>query len=98
MEIRFGLEVMPRGTRQEVYARGFENLLRGIEYRIAVFDTEAAQHASVIMASRKIHGRPRELRETMIAGIVLANQASLATRNVSHFNDLSGLIVDPWVA
>jgi toxin FitB len=98
MEIRFGLEVMPRGKRQEVYAGGFDNLLRGIEYRIAFFDTEAAQRASVIMASRKMQGRPRELRDTMIAGIVLANHATLATRNVSHFDDLSDHLVDPWVA
>jgi toxin FitB len=97
MEIRFGLQVMPPGKRQDAYTQGFENLLEGIDHRIVPFDTEAAQHASTLMASRKMQGRPRELRDTMIAGIVLANHATLATRNMSHFDDLSSL-VNPWVA
>jgi hypothetical protein len=48
------------------------------------------------MASRKSQGRPREFRDTMIAGIVLAHNATLATRNVSHFGDIAGRLVDPW--
>jgi len=39
-----------------------------------------------------------ELRDTMIAGIVLANRASLATRNVAHFADISATVVNPWNA
>jgi toxin FitB len=49
-------------------------------------------------ASRKIKGRPGELRDTMIAGIVLARHARLATRNLSHFNDLSAPLVNSWSA
>src|ERR1700691_2587287 len=75
-EIRFGLQVMPTGRRRAIYTQGFEALLDGIDYRIAPFDTEAAHQASALMASRKIQGRPRELRDTMIAGIVLARHAT----------------------
>jgi toxin FitB len=95
-EIRFGLQVMPFGKRRDVYARGFENLLEGIERRIAPFDVEDAEHASTLMASRKQQGRPCKDRDTMIAGIVLAHHATLATRNVSHFYDLSAPLIDPW--
>jgi toxin FitB len=98
LEIRFGLQIMPAGRRRVIYAQGFEELLKGIDHRIAPFDTEAAQHASELMASRKIRGRPRELRDTMIAGIVVARHASLATRNVAHFDDVSATLVDPWDA
>jgi toxin FitB len=97
-EIRFGLQVMPAGRRRTIYTRGFEGLLDGIDHRIAPFDTEAAQQASALMASRRIPGRPRELRDTMIAGIVLARHAALATRNVSHFDDVRATLVDPWTA
>jgi predicted nucleic acid-binding protein len=97
-EIRFGLQVMPPGKRRDVYARGFESLLEGIDRRIAPFDVESAEHASILMASRKLQGRPREDRDTMIAGIVLARHATLATRNVSHFDDLSAPLVNPWIA
>jgi len=34
----------------------------------------------------------------MIAGIVLAHHASLATRNVAHFSNISAAVVNPWAA
>src|SRR4029077_10761890 len=88
-EIRFGLQVMPTGRRRETYTQGFERLLEEIDHRIAAFDTEAAQQASVLMASRKIQGHARELRDAMIAGIVLSRHATLATRNIRDFDDIS---------
>jgi len=98
LEIRFGLQIMHAGRRRTMYTQGFEALLDGIDHRIAPFDTPAAEHASSLMASRKIRGRPRELRDTMIAGLVLARHASLATRNILHFDDVSATLVDPLTA
>ncbi|MGD1023409.1 MAG: type II toxin-antitoxin system VapC family toxin [Candidatus Sulfotelmatobacter sp.] len=98
LEILFGLQIMPRGKRRYVYTEGFENLLLGIDHRIAPFDYEAAQHAGTLMASRKLQGRPREDRDTMIAGIVLARHATLATRNIRDFDDISAPLIDPWTA
>jgi toxin FitB len=95
-EVRFGLRVMPEGRRRVIYTQGFESLLAGIDHRIAPFDVEAAQEASSLMASRKLKGRPRELRDTMIAGIVLSRRAALATRNTRDFDDIFAKIVDPW--
>ncbi len=95
-EIRFGLQVLPIGNRRDVYSKGFENLLDGIDHRIAPFDYEAAQHASILMASRKMEGRARESRDTMIAGIVISRHATLATRNIRDFHDISATLVDPW--
>ena len=48
------------------------------------------------MASRTRSGRPREVRDTMIAGIALAQRATLATRNTRHFDDLSVPVINPW--
>jgi|ERR1700733_12210360 predicted nucleic acid-binding protein len=96
LEVRFGLQIMPNGKRRDVYTKGFENLLLGIDHRITPFDYEAAEHASTLMASRKLRGRPRQDRDTMIAGIVLARRATLATRNIRDFDDISAPIVDPW--
>lgn len=66
--------------------------------QIAPFDTEAAQQAATLMALRKTQGRPRDLRDTMIAGIVLARRTSLATRNTSHFDDVAITLINPWTA
>jgi predicted nucleic acid-binding protein len=34
--------------------------------------------------------------DTTIAGIVLAQHAALATRNTTHFDDISAPLIDPW--
>ena len=97
MEIRFGLQTMPKGRRQDALLRSFELMLKNmIEGRIASFDAEAGIHAAELMAQRKRVGRPAEVRDTMIAGIVLANRATLATRNTQHFKDLPLTVINPW--
>src|SRR5258706_6927222 len=50
--------------------------------RVAPFDTAAAQQAGDLMAVRHKKGRPDEMRDTMIAGIVLASHAKLATHRI----------------
>ncbi|HEY6769140.1 MAG TPA: type II toxin-antitoxin system VapC family toxin [Candidatus Sulfotelmatobacter sp.] len=95
-EVRFGLEILPKGKRRATLLNDFEKFLEGIHQRIAPFDADAAQEASALMAARKIQARPREFRDTMIAGIVLARHATLATRNSRDFSDISARCVDPW--
>ena len=97
LEIRFGLQILPAGKRRSLLIQAFDAvLLDKIEQRIAPFDTVAAQQAGDLMASRHRKGRPGDLRDTMLAGIVLAHHATLATRNTRHFEDLSVPVVSPW--
>jgi len=98
LEVRFGLQVMPLGKRRSLLIREFETVLDKIGYRIAPFDAAAAQQAGDLMASRQKKGRPGDLRDTMIAGIVLAHHATLATPNITHFEDLSVPVINPWLA
>ena len=96
-EIQFGLQILPAGKKRSLLTRAFESVLTDdIGGRVAPFDTTAAEHSAELMASRHKKGRPVELRDTMIAGIALACHATLATRNVSHFEDLSVPVVNPW--
>lgn len=97
-EIQSGIEVLPVSRRRSALARIFESILIKIEQRIAGFDEEAARFAANLTAVRQQKGRVIDLRDTMIAGIVLAKRASLATRNVSHFSDISAPIINPWEA
>jgi predicted nucleic acid-binding protein len=73
-------------------------MLEAFANRVASFDDAAAQQASDLMASRHRKGRPGDLRDTMIAGIVLAHHATLATRNTAHFGDIAAHVVNPWGA
>jgi predicted nucleic acid-binding protein len=97
-EIRLGLQIMPGSRRRDVLNERFDEVLTRMNEQIIPFDTEAAQHAASLMASRKMQGRPRDLRDTMIAGIVLAHHATLASRNISHFDDIPAPLIDPWNA
>ena len=97
MEIRFGLLTMPKGRRQNALISAFDLMLKTmIEGRIASFDAEAGMHAADLMAQRKRKGRPVEVRDTIIVGIVLANRATLATRNTQHFADFPLTVINPW--
>jgi predicted nucleic acid-binding protein len=97
LEIRFGLQTMAIGKRRMALAQAFETVLADkIDRRIAPIDMAAAEQAADLMAVRHQKGRPGDLRDTMIAGIVLACQATLATRNTSHFEDLSLPFINPW--
>lgn len=98
LEIRFGLQILPAGKRREQQMEAFETLLaHKLERRIAVFDSSAAQHTADLMAARQKAGRPGDLRDSMIAGIALAANASLATRNTRHFENLSVPVINPWL-
>ena len=96
-ELRYGIEALPAGRRRSRLQQAVERLLNEkIEHRIAGFDEAAANATAILAADRRRAGRPGDLRDGMIAGIIMACHATLATRNVRHFMDLSIAVVDPW--
>lgn len=97
-EVRSGLQIMAEGKRRALLMNALEAALETIGDRIAPFDDLAARRAAELMAHRQKRGRSVELRDTMIAGIVLAHHATLATRNTVHFEDLSVPVVNPWTS
>jgi predicted nucleic acid-binding protein len=99
LEIRSGLAIMPAGRRRSARQSAFDLLIeRNFESRVLPFDYAAAEETASLIGIRKRAGRPGELRDSMIAGIALARRATLATRNVRHFDDLDLPVVDPWNA
>lgn len=96
-EIRFGLALLAFGRRKKLLHERFEELLQDdLQNRVLLFDTNAAAQAAQLAANRKAGGRPVDMRDTFIAGIALAHNAILATRNTRHFSDLSVAVVNPW--
>jgi predicted nucleic acid-binding protein len=99
LEVRYGIETLTPGRRRVRLLAALDRLVtEKIEHRVAAFDTASANAAAWLMAERRRSGRTGELRDTMIAGIVIANHATLATRNIRHFEDAPIFIVDPWTA
>jgi predicted nucleic acid-binding protein len=78
--------------------QGFEGFLDDIERRVADFDHAAALETARLVASRQRTGRPRGDRDSMIAGIAVSRHATLATRNIRHFDDLAAEVINPCAA
>lgn len=64
--------------------------------RVLSYDEAAADAHAAIAALRRAQGRPISQSDAMIAGIVRAHGATLATRNVRDFEDCGITLVDPW--
>jgi hypothetical protein len=96
-EARVGLELLPAGRRRRALEAAFERLLaEDLENRVLDFDSAAAVESARLAAKRQAAGRSIDMRDTQIAGIALARHATLATRNVRHFEDLSVPVINPW--
>jgi len=98
LEVRYGLQILAVGKRRAALIEAFAQVLDIIDHRVLPFDAAAAEQAGDLMALRHKKGRPGDLRDTMIAGIALSQRGTLATRNLSHFDDLGVPIIDPWTA
>lgn len=98
-ETRLGLALLPRGRRRQALESAFEQLLQeDLENRVLDFDGAAAAEAAALAATRQRAGWPVDMRDTQIAGIALARRATLATRNLRHFQDTGLALIDPWQA
>jgi hypothetical protein len=96
-EIRYGLEILAKGRRRRDLENAFSQVLQqDFDGRVLFFDDAAAAAASEIAAAQRRAGRPVEIRDVQIAGIVAARKATLATRNVRHFDATGIELVDPW--
>lgn len=96
-EIRFGLALLAPGRRRRQLEAAFARALdEDLDHRVLAFDQSAAESASAVAATRRRAGRPVEIRDALIAGIVKARKGSLATHNTKHFEGLGLSLIDPW--
>jgi predicted nucleic acid-binding protein len=96
-EIEAGLGILPVGRRRSEMEEAFARLLSTVlQNRIAPFDFAAAHEAARLGSVRRGDGRTGDRGDTMIAGIAISPRATLATRNIRHFDDLPTPVVNPW--
>lgn len=96
-EAHLGVSLLPKGKRQRALAASLSQLLsEDLENRVLDFDSSAALEAAALAAARQRAGHSVDMRDTQIAGIALARKASIATRNVRHFENLRVQIFNPW--
>lgn len=96
-EISLGLELLAAGKRRSALEAAFARALaEDFEDRVLSFDDGAARLAGRIAAAQRRAGKTVEIRDVQIAAICAARKATLATRNVRHFEGLGLTLVNPW--
>lgn len=96
-EIEFGLKIMARGKRRTLLTDHFQRLMeKGLNHRVLVFDNSAAKASAQLAAALRKQGQMVDVRDIQIAGIVLSRRATLATRNVKHFENTGVVLMNPW--
>lgn len=98
-ELRSGIERLSQSRKRRDLEDQFERVIfDDLQEQVLSFDGAAAYEAAVLDARRRMGGQPVEIRDSMIAGIVLSRRAEFATRNVRHFGDLGVPVINPWTA
>jgi predicted nucleic acid-binding protein len=98
-EILYGIELLPRGKRQEILRAGAERLFPVVfADRILTFDARAARELFLIASSRRKQGRPMSEFDAQIAAIARAHRTALATRDTDDFEGCGLQLINPWKA
>jgi predicted nucleic acid-binding protein len=97
-EIERGLGRLPTGRRRRDLEVRWRNIVDAFSDTIAVYDVAAAHATARILIDAEAEGQGMTLADAQIAGICLANAASLATRNVRDFEHVPQLsLSNPFV-
>ena len=96
-EIFYGIQLLATGTNGRNYLAAAEAMFaEDLSGRILGFDTDAPRAFAKIATERRSQGRPISHADAQIAAITQIRKATLATRNVSDFENCRIEVVDPW--
>lgn len=96
-EVWTGIALLPDGRRKNNLLEFADNIFRSLFIgRILVFDSNAASIYAEIFAQRQAAGRPISQADCQIAAIARSREASIATRNVTDFEEVGVELIDPW--
>ena len=96
-EILYGIEILAPGKRRDKLSAQAEGMFaEDFAGHILSFDELGARAFSQIAAERRARGRPISEMDAQIAAIARVHDATLATRNISDFEDCGIRVVNPW--
>jgi predicted nucleic acid-binding protein len=101
LELEVGVQMLPSGQRRDRLRSAVELAVERFRPRILPFDDSAARAASQLfpLARSKglsLHQLPVKFADLQIAGIAVANECSLATRDIGDLRGLGIELIDPW--
>lgn len=95
-EIADGIGRMPAGARRTMFAGWFLDVRRSFSDRILPVDEEIAEIWGRMSATVHRAGGKLDVADGLIAATALANDLTIATRNVRYFRETGVPTFDPW--
>lgn len=98
-EVEWGIALLADGKRKQHLADAAVEVFAMFEGRCLDYACYVSSfYVAIAMYSKQV-GRPMSVEDMLIAAVAQANGAVLATRNVTDFDFLPGLVlVNPWGA
>jgi predicted nucleic acid-binding protein len=101
LELLGGAVILPLGRRRKELESAIERIFRRFAGRIYAFDDAAARASVQLLENARKRGRgghtlPDKLADLQIAGTARAHGLSLATRDVSDFEEFGLELINPW--
>jgi toxin FitB len=92
-EVRFGILLLPRGTRRSGLEQWFE---RGVSrIRCVPFDAAVGLRWARLLADLRRRGRPMSIKDSLIAATALTHNLVIATLNHSDFKQARVKLANP---
>jgi len=95
-EVRYGIERLPDGRRKELLRATAAEIFEMFAEQVLPFDLAAAEQYALVVSQRDRIGLPVEGFDAQIAAICRVRGATLATRNLAHFEKTGIEVVNPW--
>lgn len=96
MEVADGIARMQPGRRRDQLAAQWDMLEGQWLGTFLPMGMQAARMTGAVSARRRGMGRPINMADACIAGICLAHEARLASRNTRDFEGVGLALIDPW--
>jgi len=95
-ELDYGVARLPTGRKRAILEAALADLYTRYEDRVLPVRYEEARQAALLRAESHERGRALHLADALIAATAKAHGLTVATRNISDFEDLGVHVIDPW--
>lgn len=97
-ELEFGLHLLSDTQHRDALRITLETFISYYQDRILPMGREEAEQAAKLRAHAHRSGRVLHLADAIIAGTAQVHNLTLATRNISDFQEIRIRVINPWEA